>query len=299
MNTWIFQGNPTKFNVDAYLLENDVITWSMRQKHLVKHIEIGDTVFIWRSDGDAKGSGGIVAKAQVMSLPQDYINSEESAQYWYEDVTEAYLAVHLKVLEVNVEYLLKRTDLLQHEFLQHLPILKIKNNTNYLLTPELGTALVKEWEELTGTKEDYIHDFEQEMDELKVTSIEETEKEQLIKARIGQSSFKKALLAAEKKCKLCGVSDEAFLIASHIKPWSVSNHQERLDVNNGLLLCPNHDRLFDKGFISFLDNGQIIISERLDDNAKLFMNVQATMRIKITDQQIAYMQWHIENIFKQ
>lgn len=112
MNKWIFQGNPTRFNVDAYLLDNDVITWSMRQQHLANYIEIGDDVFIWRSDGNEKGSSGIVARAQVISLPQDYINSEESAQYWYEDVTEVYLAVRLKVLEVEVENMLKRTNLL-------------------------------------------------------------------------------------------------------------------------------------------------------------------------------------------
>lgn len=457
MNIWIFQGNPTRFNVDAYLLDNDVITWSMRQQHLAKYIEIGDEVFIWRSDGDKKGSGGIVARAQVISLPQDYINSEESAQYWYEEVTEAYLAVRLKVLEVKVENLLKRTDLLHHEILQHLPILKIRQNTNYLLNTELGKALVKEWEDpgeeskiqaplqvkksktgivlsipasstihlieryqihafpyprsynysnfvtfrkkggvmrelytvvdtflmdaqsgaidevmerfpkdvqtrirqyvmerarnfgfekreyqfwvlrfeqslthepqtvktynghlyfsyedivsgkqyitissnkIMKTKEDYMYEFEQEMDEIKVTSIEETEKEQLVKARIGQSSFKKALLAVEKKCKLCGVSDEPFLIASHIKPWSVSNHYERLDINNGLLLCPNHDRLFDKGYISFLEDGQIVVSESLDDTTKQFMNVQTTMRLKLTHEQKSYIQWHFENIFK-
>mgnify|MGYP003523011344 FL=1 len=130
MNTWIFQGNPTRFNVDAYLQQNELITWSMRQKHLAKHIVIGDVVFIWRSDGDEKGSGGIVAKTLVISLPQDYINSEESAQYWYEDVTESYLAVHLKVLDVKIGNLIKRTDLVQHEILQHLPILKIRQNTN-------------------------------------------------------------------------------------------------------------------------------------------------------------------------
>jgi putative restriction endonuclease len=55
---------------------------------------------------------------------------------------------------------------------------------------------------------------------------------------VGQSVFKKALLAIEKKCRICGVTDERFLVASHIKPWSESNNQERLDVNNGLLSEP-------------------------------------------------------------
>lgn len=76
--------------------------------------------------------------------------------------------------------------------------------------------------------------------------MDKTEKESIVKARIGQSIFKMALLAVEMKCRLCGVSDERLLVASHIKPWSKSNHQERLDVNNGLLLCPNHDALFCK-----------------------------------------------------
>jgi predicted restriction endonuclease len=52
------------------------------------------------------------------------------------------------------------------------------------------------------------------------------------------------------------VMKEHFLIASHVKPWSESNHQERLDVNNGLLHCPNHDDLFDKGYISFIKMGR-------------------------------------------
>jgi hypothetical protein len=67
------------------------------------------------------------------------------------------------------------------------------------------------------------------------TSLDKTEKETIIKSRIGHSAFKKALLAIEKKCRICGVADERFLIASHIKPWSESNNQERQDVNNGLL----------------------------------------------------------------
>ncbi|MER2172563.1 MAG: EVE domain-containing protein [Psychrobacillus psychrodurans] len=54
MNTWIFQGNPKKFNVDDYLLDNREIWWSIRQKHIVDKIKIGDEVFIWRSDGTEK-----------------------------------------------------------------------------------------------------------------------------------------------------------------------------------------------------------------------------------------------------
>lgn len=128
--------------------------------------------------------------------------------------------------------------------------------------------------------------------------ITETEKEQIYKSRIGQSAFKKALLAAEKRCSLCGVSDERFLIASHIKPWSQSSHQERLDVNNGLLLCPNHDAVFDKGFISFNDNGEMLISNSLDESTRLFLNINSTMKVAFNDRQLKYIKWHREKLFR-
>ncbi|PEO41977.1 hypothetical protein CN563_24750 [Bacillus sp. AFS026049] len=126
----------------------------------------------------------------------------------------------------------------------------------------------------------------------------ETEKESIIKSRIGQSSFKSSLLYEEKKCKLCGVSDPRFLIASHIKPWRQSNNYERLDKNNGLLLCPNHDALFDKGFISFKEDGSILISKSLDQVSRVFLNINETMNIKLNQDQQKYISWHRENLFK-
>ncbi|ASL64004.1 HNH endonuclease [Bacillus cereus] len=128
--------------------------------------------------------------------------------------------------------------------------------------------------------------------------ITETEKDQVIKSRIGQAVFKKALLTREKKCGLCGVTDERFLFASHIKPWSQSNHKERLDVNNGLLLCPNHDALFDKGYISFNEDGRILISESVDEATNVFLNINETMKIKMNNSQKKYIKWHREKIFK-
>ncbi|WP_338400186.1 HNH endonuclease [Bacillus thuringiensis] len=138
--------------------------------------------------------------------------------------------------------------------------------------------------------EDESHSFDAE--------ITETEKEQVNKSRIGHSTFKNALLAVEKKCRLCGLSDERFLVASHFKPWSQSNHKERLDVNNGLLLCPNHDSLFDKGYISFDDDGAILISNSLDETSRIFLNISDKLRIQMNEIQLFYMKWHRESVFK-
>ncbi|MFJ8262741.1 HNH endonuclease [Rummeliibacillus sp. NPDC094406] len=141
-------------------------------------------------------------------------------------------------------------------------------------------------------QEKIIKQIENDLDS--AITLDKTEKETIIKSRIGQSAFKKALLAKEKKCRLCGVTDEHFLVASHIKPWSESNNQERLDINNGLLLCPNHDALFDKGYISFDGEGKILIKESLDVTNKALLNINETMEIKMNEQQQNYMKWHRE-----
>jgi hypothetical protein len=80
-----------------------------------------------------------------------------------------------------------------------------------------------------------------------------TNKEALIKARIGQGTFRMELIKLWKGCAVTGVSEKKFLIASHIFPWRSSNNAEKLNPYNGLLLQPNFDTFFDKGYISFND----------------------------------------------
>lgn len=94
--------------------------------------------------------------------------------------------------------------------------------------------------------------------QIAASPLRETEKTQLIKARVGQGIYRQRLLKIEKHCRLTGANDVKFLIASHIKPWRLSNHEEKLDGNNGLLLSPHVDCLFDKGWLSFKDNGDVL-----------------------------------------
>ena len=121
----------------------------------------------------------------------------------------------------------------------------------------------------------------------------------ITKQRVNQSVFKKRLLKRyESKCCLCGVSGNDMLIASHIKPWCEADMEERVDVNNGLLLCPNHDWLFDKGFISFDDTGAIIISSKLCHNNQVFMNIDDKQYIEMSDKIKEYIQYHRTNIYR-
>lgn len=85
-----------------------------------------------------------------------------------------------------------------------------------------------------------------------------TERESLIKSRLGHGQFRREVEIIEPICRVTGLDKKEFLIASHIKSWKESNNQERLDGSNGLLLSPHIDKLFDRHWISFKKDGTLI-----------------------------------------
>lgn len=94
--------------------------------------------------------------------------------------------------------------------------------------------------------------------------IPNTTRQSLIKARIGQGLFKERVAQLERACRITFVNNPTHLIGSHIKPWRESTNEERLHGANGLLLTPTADHLFDRGFISFEDNGEVLVSPVVD-----------------------------------
>jgi hypothetical protein len=92
------------------------------------------------------------------------------------------------------------------------------------------------------------------------SSITDTERLAIIRARNGQGLFKERVSKIESKCRVTRVENPVHLVASHCKPWRDSNNEERLNGENGLLLTPSIDHLFDRGFIGFEDSGTLIIS---------------------------------------
>jgi len=90
--------------------------------------------------------------------------------------------------------------------------------------------------------------------------VPETERLALVNARRGQGLFKERVSQIESRCRITGVDNPVHLIGSHCKPWRDSTNEERLDGENGLLLTPSIDHLFDRGFISFEDGGTLIVS---------------------------------------
>lgn len=99
-------------------------------------------------------------------------------------------------------------------------------------------------------------------------------------------------------CQLTGISQPDLLRASHIKPWRDSDPMERLDSENGLLLAANADALFDKGYITFDDQGVIKVSPALGGQNLERFGITSAMRIDLrSERRVEYMRHHREHLF--
>lgn len=145
------------------------------------------------------------------------------------------------------------------------------------------------------TAKQYLAETEKEIND---TALTGKEKETIVKTRVNQNVFRTRLLSRYSKCCLCGVSNADFLVASHIKPWSMSDAYEKIDPDNGLLLCPNHDKLFDQGYISFSDDGGILISRELSKSDCIHMNIDKNMKIAVLLGNIKYLDYHRRNVYQ-
>ena len=147
-------------------------------------------------------------------------------------------------------------------------------------------------------REDLAFDSE-EQDLIAKTSISETEKVTLIQARRGQGLFRSRVQTIERGCRVTGVQAENLLIASHIKPWSKSATDERLDGNNGLFLSPHVDKLFDSGLISFTTKGEMLVSPSLDDDVLSKWKIDPTRNYgRFNNDQAYFLAHHNLEIFK-
>ena len=128
----------------------------------------------------------------------------------------------------------------------------------------------------------------------------ETEKLTLSKARVGQGEYRKKLLEICPFCPITLISDDRLLIASHIKPWAVSNAFEKTDPKNGFMLTPTFDFLFDRGFLSFTDDRRTILSPFLSNMtySKLGISDNKIIPHLPTDGREIYLNYHRTTILK-
>ncbi|HBV23516.1 MAG TPA: hypothetical protein DEB42_07020 [Jeotgalicoccus sp.] len=157
---------------------------------------------------------------------------------------------------------------------------------------------------ITDLNDDFIHiicDIDQNVETKYIKETAQnfvTESKASVKVRLKQGYFKDRLLTKYNSCCLCGCDISSLLVASHIKPWSKSNSIERLDINNGLLLCAAHDALFDKGIITFNSDGKIHVSNSINSFNREILNLNTEFEIEINKKMVEYLDYHQKYIFK-
>lgn len=139
-----------------------------------------------------------------------------------------------------------------------------------------------------------------------ILAAEGTEVERLARQRRGQDLLAECLYLEYGRCFVTGLRQRALLVASHIKPWAACRGEsirDRLCIDNVLLLSVAYDKLFDRGFITFDDNGMLMASSRISRDELLLLGVDITEDIRIcpsalTEGRLQFLLYHRENIFQ-
>lgn len=121
------------------------------------------------------------------------------------------------------------------------------------------------------------------------------------KARQGQGLYREKLLSECPYCPITKITDERLLIASHIKPWAVSNDNEKIDHKNGFISSPLYDRLFDRGFMTFSDERKIILSNWISPANKKRLGIsegQFIQQLPLDESRQTYLNFHRSSVFK-
>ncbi len=173
--------------------------------------------------------------------------------------------------------------------ISYISILKLKNGNNllYYFRPFIDYNL----ESLHKTEIEAIEED---------SNISTSERETIIKSRVGQGKYREKLLEECPFCPITMVNDERLLIASHIKPWNVSNNFEKTDPKNGFMLTPTYDKLFDRGFISFESDGTMLVSPWISPMNQKRLDIFSGKKIKMlpTKGREKYLLYHREVVFK-
>lgn len=125
--------------------------------------------------------------------------------------------------------------------------------------------------------------------------IAATEKESLIKSRIGQGTFRQQLFNMWGGCTVTGCEVKELLVASHIVPWCVSE-ENRLNPYNGFLLVAHLDKAFDSGLISFDSAGVIMISPKFKNCQSI--GIHSEMGINLKPDHEEFLEYHRANVYQ-
>lgn len=172
--------------------------------------------------------------------------------------------------------------------------------------PMFYLKLFTDFEEIEKRRA-YIENYgsaSQQIDEnlVGVAREEFVKKKPVIKyGREGQEEYRRKLLEECPFCPITMINEESLLIASHIKPWAVSDLKERTDPNNGFILSPLYDKLFDRGYITFSDDKRVSISNWLSRQVKERIGIkekQYFQFLPMNDERVRYLEYHRTSVYK-
>lgn len=266
-------------------------------------VEPGDIVYSF-SDTYIKAVGVVKQKAISSAKPTEFGNAGANwmDSGWLVEVEFRELGTpikpskHMDLLKATLpdKYSPIRPDGGGNQvYLANIPA-RMANVLNQLLNNQVEQI----YAETSIVSDEQINTEGDELEILNRKDIPETEKQQLVMSRRGQGLFRSRVSLIESACRITGVSTKSYLRASHIKPWKKSNDTEKLDGNNGLMLSPHVDYLFDKGLISFADNGDLLVSSRLDSQVIKAWNIPIDINVgKFNHHQLIYLEYHRQEVF--
>lgn len=157
----------------------------------------------------------------------------------------------------------------------------------YRLFRNVEAVEVVDQDEVTSVIEDYAN-------------LQETERSAIVRSRIGQGLFRKELIKKYNFCCIVtGINEKELLVASHVKPRVACTNNERLSSENGLMLSPTFDKLFDCGLISFADSERMLISSQLSSEvvSELHISATDTFNLKASRKLRKNLEYHRDVVF--
>jgi len=294
---WAFCANPKYYRIRDAIRNLTVDHWTIRKG---SQPHAGDLALIWKSKYN-EGNAGVVAFAKILGAPE--IKDDYHNPFWI-DTDKARTPEPRVPLRYIVPDKLPVWDDNPKigADLGELSVAKAKGGTFFKVTKaqwqKLSTFFDLE-SSMLGQSVSWSNDGdidpndELELHRSSYDSLPETEGEAVVKSRKGQGKFRQALIDYWNQCAVTGLAEVPLLKASHIKAWCYSDNAERLDPFNGLLLCPNLDALFDRGYISFGDDGALLRSGSMDSETCEKLGVTGDERLaNVDDRHLEYLRFH-------
>lgn len=294
INYWFIQYDPNRYDTVSAGLEFEDDYWGAyndngnRRRNAYK-LKEGDLIMFWEIGVDAGfiGEGQVIQGAYKRKVPKKY-KKYDKARKLDPNPDKISEVIHVSYDTIYPEKI-RYSDLKTLESFKEDYLSSLRTQGTFFPVNE------QNWEYFENIKADY-NLYIGPQDNVRIGKI---------KIRKGQSKFRDMILKKyNKTCCICGLKFTELVEAAHIKPWRDSNDKEKGDEKNGICLCSLHHNAFDKGLITFENNGKISFSTELgkylkmeDDHIKSLFDFSYAKWTEGKEPNKNYLSFHRENIF--